>query len=271
MKHLVVGACALMLLAACQRDSASSDSPSTGSEDAASAEAPAIDPARAAAQLTKYKKALIGVVAGRYAGECRDANGSPFKDGVTIEGTGAATAQGWKGHLTEASAELSVVRTVTGDGSAFAVVYAASEQPKWNLSLNGERATADFDDGKIANQCSGVRETQRLGTHALYAPLAPFFVAGKTTLGCVEGQTINEAPVEAAATGARIGEREYSFVKDIKAERADIDVKDAELQYRVDYKDGRWLSLMVDGNGKISQVVTGGEGHVYTCAPPVPQ
>ncbi|UUZ50460.1 hypothetical protein LP420_11735 [Massilia sp. B-10] len=76
---------------------------------------------------------------------------------------------------------------------------------------------------------------------------------------CTEGGvTHSKAMVRPNATGIAIGGRQFAFDQGLHTEMAGFD-KAKGLSYAVDYENGIKLLVMLDREGKLSQLITAGQ------------
>jgi hypothetical protein len=263
MKQLLIGACALTLLAACgQRGAETSATPADGS-----APAPAADAGASAKRVAGYKSRLIPLVAGSYGGNCMTMAAPAPKEGVSISSAGLASAQGWKGDLMGATDLFILSRTVQGATPVSASLMVTATEPAWTLALDSNaNGSATFGAGDTATMCHEVPQVAALRAKSLYPVLASFFIAGNTSLLCVEALSKRELAVAAGPAGVSVGGRAFSFERGLTSEMAAVDGNGKTLTYKVDYEGGDKLSISVDDSGKISELIAVGKGDAnYTC------
>ncbi|MDB5962788.1 MAG: hypothetical protein JWP59_4082, partial [Massilia sp.] len=222
--------------------------------DAPAAHAPAAASTRdGAGRLAAYQKALLGLAAGGYGGECNNIEGPTPKDGVTVSPAGAASAKGWSADLVGEQARMSLARTVAA-GAAPTGSFAASGADKpWQLIVNsGSGGSAMFGDGASAAQCRNVAAAAALAARPLYPAVAQFFVPAGASMQCADGGALRTLAIKPGPSGVAFGERGFAFDSTATQETLAVEPREGSLQYGSAYADGSHVELTVDAAGKLS-------------------
>ncbi len=260
-------ACLLPLLAACGKsgDSAPSDG------DAVPSAAVAVRADSNATQLPAYRKAVFGLVAGQYQGQCHgiDAIGAP--ETLNITPAGAASSEKWQADLAAGTGMLILGRKF-GAGAPPAASFTDNGTVRpWNLVINSEQGgTALFGESLEGRQCLDVGLAAALPHKALYSAVAGFMRRAATDkLSCVVDGRLQARDFKPHADGVTIDTVHFSFDAALAKETIIVDGQAGSLQYGADYADGGQLIMIVDSAGKL-QSVSGmaPRGKPVMCAPP---
>lgn len=277
MRTILFGACALVLLSACgKREPAVADpapvvAQADGAQSAAGADAAEAAGLAAAEKLRdSYRARLVPLLAGSYAGTCQIARGSdsehltlaggPARDRIEVAPDGKVNAIGMQRDLMRGTDTLMINRTLEGGKGVSSVAVTGASEPAWTLTVqSGREDKVQLTGDTSAIDCGTLDGAVTLRDQPLWPVVAGFFSASAATMVCTEGGVTHSKPaVRPNATGIAIGGRQFAFDQGLHTEMAGFD-KAKGLSYAVDYDNGIKLLVMLDREGKLSQLITAGQ------------
>lgn len=253
MKAWLIGPLVVMLLCACNSER------NTGAVGGGKPDQ------RAVSLISDYKKSVIGLIAGQYGGACHGPAGASFQDGLTVNGSGIASAAGWQVDLMSQTRMFVLSRSLHGDAPQ-ASFFVSGHEPQWSLELAGGGKPADNKVGAV--RCTDLPKARAVGTHSVYGAIAPFLVRSALGLNCVSAAGVRKSIVRIARNNVQVDDRVFSLVRDVRAEHVHVDMRSAKLIYTAEYADDRHLVIGVDAGGNIAEVLVNDSVGDDVCVPP---
>lgn len=278
MKKLSVVLCALTLLSACGERGGSSQTGEKPAPDAAQVAAEvdaaqdrataAIDDAQREGTATEmeadaprrvagYKRTMLSLIAGSYAGDCRTKSGALARGAVTVDPDGRVSAPGLESrNLMDPRSMLTLSIKGADNATSDIMFMGGDEVAQWNVSSQrkGDLTTVYSDKGNPI-KCVDERPAAQGRVATLYQALAKHFDTSGGTMQCGEGrrspQTVR---ITMTPGGLRAGETMFTLVGGEADEVASVNGDDGTLNYRQQTQDGAVISLTLGRSGRIDQL-----------------
>ncbi|MES2898925.1 MAG: hypothetical protein V4723_04305 [Pseudomonadota bacterium] len=278
MKQLVFILCALPLLSACGQRGGSSQTGEKPAPDAAQVAAEvdaaqerataAIDDAErdrtelesavdAPRRAASYKRTMLSLIAGSYAGDCRTKSGAVARGAVTVDPDGRVSAPGLPSrNLTDPGSALTLSIKGTENARSEITFVGGDEGAQWNVSSQrkGDLTTVYSDKGNPI-RCVDERPAQQGRVATLYQALAKHFEESGGAMQCGEGkrepQTVR---VTMTSAGVRAGAEMFTLVGGEADEVASVNGDDGTLTYRQQTRDGGVISMTLGRSGRIDNL-----------------
>jgi hypothetical protein len=280
MKNIAIALCTLSMLAACGERGSSSQTGEKPAPDAAQVQAEveasqeaataAIDDARrdreeaeqdsGPVRTADYKRTMLGLIAGSYAGECSTKSGAVARGTVTVDADGRVSAPGLQArNLMDPDAMLTLsIKGAEGQPSEITFL-GGNDRAQWSVSSQrkGDLTTVYSDRGNPI-KCVDARPPQQGRVPNLYQALARHITAGESTLQCAEGRSDPRASrITAAGNTLTVG-GETLALDDDADEVATVNAGDGTLTYRRETGDGQRILLTLNRHGRISGLTVSG-------------
>ena len=281
MKKFLFAACAATLLSACGERGASSQTGEKPAPDAAQVQAD-VDAAQEAAtaaiddaernraeahdeigaprRVAGYKRTMLALIAGSYAGDCRTRSGALARGAVAVDADGRVSAPGMPARsLMDPDSQLTLsIKGSHGEPSEITFM-GGSEAARWNVSSQrkGDLSTVYVDKGNPI-KCVDTRPPAQGRVATLYQALAPHFAAGGGTLACSDGKARPHTMRVTPSAGAlRVGNETFTLDDSDADEVASVS-DEAILSYQRDTADGRRIAMTLNGAGRIEKLSVSG-------------
>ena len=291
MKKIVVAACALAMLSGCGERGASSTTGDKPAADAAQVNAEIEDSHRTANEeidrareeradaateegsgrrVQAYKRSLLALVAGDYAGDCTSKSGDVEQGEIVVESNGQVSASGMKPrNLMDEDSTLSLSSELVG-GKAVRMRFAGGgDQEGWKISSVGrDEVTTIVSDKRGAIKCIDDVPASAGRDGTLYQALSRYFIAGAKTMQCADGSgDARDTRIDATDGGIAIGNNSFALVRDDAAETVTVDARGATLSYNHEAPSGEKVAIKLDRGGVINFLeVRGNRGSkVFSC------
>jgi hypothetical protein len=266
MKKVTLAVLSLALLSACGQRAAAPDTAGTpavaGQEAAQQAAGDAADEAKqaradaalaeaSAKRMAQYKRALLPLVVGSYAGECSSqAEGAKSRAAISVAADGTVSAPGMKARsIMEADAIFTVSKEAPSKAMRF---VAGGDTDPWHVSMQKTpEPTTMFASGAAGIQCAN--QSGAVPGADIYPLAARFFVAAARSMKCTDGTSIPKTfKIVPAATSVTIGETTYALVRADGTETLTVGTDEKALTYQMGVVDGESITIQLDQAGALS-------------------
>ncbi|QYF94360.1 hypothetical protein KY495_03835 [Massilia sp. PAMC28688] len=290
MKNIAIALCTLSMLAACGERGSSSQTGEKPAPDTAQVQAEveasqeaataAIDDARrdreeaeqdrGPVRTADYKRTMLGLIAGSYAGDCSTRSGPVSRGAVTVDADGRISAPGLPArNLMDPDANLTL--SIQGaDGQPSEITFlGGNDRAQWSVSSQrkGDLTTVYSDRGNPI-KCVDSRPPQQGRAANLYQALARHISAGGSTLQCAQGRAeARSSRIVAAGNTLSVGNDTLALDDDAN-EVATVNAGDGTLTYRRETDGGKRVLLTLNRTGRISGLTVSGYrgANIGSCA-----
>jgi hypothetical protein len=214
---------------------------------------PACGQCAASPVVAQYKRALLPLFVGSYAGECSmQPGGARSRAAISVAADGAVSAPGLKSRaIMDADAMFMVSKQVSAGGIGF---MASSERAPWIVSMQKLPApAASFTSGAASIACAIQSGAGPAAASDVYPLVARFFVAAARSMKCSDNSPTRKTyRVAPAATSVTIGEHTYSLLRKDAGEMVLVEPGRTALAYQMQAPDGEMIEIVLDQAGALS-------------------